>query len=199
MQPDHQDARPSAASPPRIVAVSGNVRRPSRTAAVVESVATEVAGRFATSPDLFDMVDAAGDILSALTPQSLSARGHHTIARVVAADILIVGSPIYRATYTGALKHLFDLIDYRALRGAVGIVALTGGTPLHALAAEQAMRNMMGFFGILPLPTAIFALDTDFDGTRPRGAELHDRIARAADEAAALTGGWSRPRLELAA
>lgn len=182
-----------------VVGVAGNVRRPSRTAALVTEIVDAIAAQADAAPDVFDMTEVGGDILSALTPPELTARGHAVISRVVAADILVIGSPIYRATYTGAIKHLFDLIDYRALRGAIGVVALTGGSAMHGLAAEQAVRNMMNFFQILPLPTAIFALDSDFDGERLRSVEVRERIARAADEAALLTRGWARPRFAQAA
>ena len=45
---------------------------------------------------------------------------------------MIVGTPVYRASYTGALKHLFDLMHYGPGRHAV-LLAATGGTRMHGL------------------------------------------------------------------
>lgn len=118
-----------------VVAIGGNVRRPSRTSALLTLVREAVVEATGATFTQFDMVEAAPSIMSTLRRDTLSVEGQHYVNLVEDADILLIGSPIYRASYTGALKHLLDLIDYRALRGAVGGIAITGGTPLHALAA----------------------------------------------------------------
>ncbi len=133
------------------------------------------------------MPDVASDLMGALTRDQLSTAGGALIDTVERADVLVIGSPIYRASYTGALKHLCDLLDYRALTGAVGVIAATGGTALHGLAAEHQFRPLLGFFGIVSAPTTVFALETDFVGTELINASIAERIERAADEAAALS------------
>src|SRR5262245_13055297 len=53
---------------------------------------------------------------------------------VVAADLLLVATPIYRATYSGLLKVFFDLLPADALAGSVAIPIGVGGSPGHQLA-----------------------------------------------------------------
>ena len=75
------------------------------------------------------------------------------IDKVIEADALIIGSPMYRATYTGMLKNVFDLIPNDALYGKpVGLIA-TGGSYHHFLAIEHALKPVIGFFQAYALPT----------------------------------------------
>lgn len=125
-------------------------------------------------------------ILTALMRDSLGAEGEAILRQIEQADVLVFGSPIYRASYTGAVKHLFDMVDYRVLRGLVVIPVATGRQPGHALALEHQFRPLFGFFGAVTTPTTIFATDADFDGTTPIGPGVLQAVERAADEAAQL-------------
>ncbi|TCL92344.1 MsuE subfamily FMN reductase [Rhizobium sp. PP-WC-2G-219] len=169
----------------KILGLSGNVKRPSRTAALVTAIvdAAEVRGqaRGAVSR-VIELVDAAPVLFRALRADQLDAEGQAIIDAVEAADVLVVGSPVYRASYTGALKHLFDLVDYRALAGKPVILAATGGTPLHGLMTEHQLRPLFGFFNALTLPTAIYATEADFTDHTITNPALRTRIERAVSE-----------------
>jgi len=163
-----------------IIGLSGNVKRPSRTASLVEAIITAVGSRFVVEGRTIELADAAPILFKALRSDQLDAEGR----AIEAADILVVGSPVYRASYTGALKHLFDLVDYRALTGKRVILAATGGTPLHGLMAEHQLRPLFGFFNALSLPTAIYATEVDFTEYVITNLAVHERIERAVSELA---------------
>ncbi len=167
-----------------IIGLSGNVKRPSRTASLVEAIVTAVGSRFAVEGQTIELVDAAPILFKALRSDQLDAEGRAIIDAVEAADILVVGSPVYRASYTGALKHLFDLVDYRALTGKRVILAATGGTPLHGLMPEHQLRPLFGFFNALSMPTAIYATEVDFTEYGITNLAVHERIERAVSELA---------------
>jgi FMN reductase len=79
------------------------------------------------------------------------------IDKVQAADALMIGTPMYRASYTGVLKNLFDIIPDDALMGKpVGLIA-TGGTDHHFLAIEHELKPVIGFFSGYPIPGAVYA------------------------------------------
>ena len=167
-----------------IIGLSGNVKRPSRTASLVEAIVTAVGSRFAVEGQTIELVDAAPILFKALRSDQLDAEGRAIIDAVEAADVLVVGSPVYRASYTGALKHLFDLVDYRALTGKRVILAATGGTPLHGLMTEHQLRPLFGFFNALTLPTSIYATETDFADYGITSPVVRERIERAVSELA---------------
>lgn len=165
----------------KIVGISGSVRRPSRTTALVQSILDGLGDLGAVT--LLELVDEAPHLFSSLTAATLSDRAAEVVHRVENADLLVVGSPVYRASYTGALKHLFDLVDYRALRGTPVVLAATGGTPLHGLMTEHQLRPLFGFFGARTISTAVYALDVDFDDYELTSQTVQERIDRAVTEA----------------
>jgi FMN reductase len=169
-----------------IIGLSGNVKRPSRTASLVETIVSTARDRLRAEGHVIELVDAAPVLFRALRSDQLDAEGRAIIDAVEAADVLVVGSPVYRASYTGALKHLFDLVDYRALTGKRVILAATGGTPLHGLMTEHQLRPLFGFFNALTLPTAVYATEADFADYGIVNAAVRDRIERAVSELAQI-------------
>jgi FMN reductase len=49
------------------------------------------------------------------------------------ADALVVLTPVYKGSYTGLLKHLFDFIDPAVLGGRPIVLTAIGGGQKHAL------------------------------------------------------------------
>jgi FMN reductase len=184
---------------PTLVAVSGNVRTPSRTASLVRLIQAEVESRLGTTGSFIEAVKAAPPLMAAMTRDDVGPSGSAVIRRIESADVLVIGSPIYRASYTGALKHVFDLVHNQSLIGSVAIIAATGGTPLHGLAVEHQFRPLLSYFGIVAAATTIYALESDFVGFELTSDAIRDRIARAADEAALLARSGLRQRRAAAA
>jgi FMN reductase len=181
----------------KILGISGSVKRPSRTAHLVERIGAAIAGAANVEVDYIDLADAAPVLFRALRADQLDKAGRAIIDAVEAADVLVVGSPVYRASYTGALKHLFDLVDFRALQGRRVILAATGGTPLHGLMLEHQFRPLFGFFG------AVYAVEADFTEYALSSPAVEARIKRAVAElfdllpAATRAAGDTHPALRL--
>ncbi|CUX68373.1 MULTISPECIES: FMN reductase [Agrobacterium] len=171
----------------KIIALSGNVKKPSRTASLVGIAADRLRQRIGGQVQSIELVDAAPVLFRALRADQLDTEGKAIIATVEDADVIVVGSPVYRASYSGALKHLFDLVDYRALAGKRVILIATGGTPLHGLMLEHQLRPLFGFFNALTVPTAIYALEADFTDYELTNPEVLERVDRAIEELAAIT------------
>lgn len=169
---------------PRIVGISGNVRTPSRTSALVAALLGEIEQRLGIESRHIDLAHSAPVIFRALRADLLDREGVDIVRAVENADILVVGSPVYRASYTGALKHLFDLVDYRSLTGKPVILAAAGGSPLHGLMPDHQLRPLLAFFKALPLSSPIYALESDFQNYAIANSELERRIAAAVDELA---------------
>jgi FMN reductase len=175
----------------RILGISGNVRAPSRTASLVEAILASIESRFGVQTRKIDLVDAAPILFRALRSDQLDDAGRELVQAVETADVLVVGSPVYRASYSGALKHLFDLVHFESLIGKPVILAATGGTPMHGLMTEHQLRPLFGFFKALTLPTAVYALESDFDAYAVRNPEITKRIDAAVRELDALFPGVS--------
>lgn len=84
------------------------------------------------------------------------------IDKFVETDALLLGTPMYRGTYTGLLKNMFDLIPNDALLGKpVGMIA-TGGSDHHYLALEHEMKPLLGFFYVHVIPGSVYANNSHY-------------------------------------
>ena len=78
-------------------------------------------------------------------------------------DAVILASPIYRASYTRALKNLLDWLPLEAMRDKpVGIVAM-GTSQYHYLAVDVPLRGALAWFGALVAPTSVYLAAADFE------------------------------------
>ena len=169
---------------PTIVGVSGSVTRPSRTTALVRKITQRIATRGDYDVRIVELADAAPHLFTALTPDRLAGQAREIVDTVEQADLLVVGTPVYRASMTGALKHLFDLVDHQQFVGKPVVLAATGGSLMHGLVTEHQLRPLFGFLNALTLPTTVYAVATDFEDYRVATAKIGERIERIADEAA---------------
>jgi FMN reductase len=106
---------------------------------------------------------------------------------VVAADAVVLVTPVYQASFSGLFKSFVDLIEEGRLSGKPVLLAATGGTERHSLAVEYALRPLAAHLGAVSVPTGVFAATGDLGG--PDAPRLAARIERAARELAALVHG----------
>lgn len=124
---------------PSIVVLVGNPQPASRTRLVAEEVGSQVAELLGA--DVEETIDLAhvADALFRFPDERVDA----LLARVAAADVLVVASPTYKATYTGLLKAFLDRYGAEGLAGVTAIPVLTIGGPGHALAVEHTLRPLL--------------------------------------------------------
>lgn len=167
-----------------VIGISGSASASSKTLAVVQAVLRQIGERTGARPQLISIAELAPD-LGIGSRDEASPRIEDALRRIETADLLIVGSPVYKGAYTGLLKHLIDLVDYRALQGVpVGLIALGGGEK-HALVVEHQLRPLFGFFSARTLPTGVFVTDRFVGETGvsdpATAARLDQLIAEAVD------------------
>ncbi len=98
------------------------------------------------------------------------------IDKIVEADAILVGTPMYRGTYTGLLKNVFDLIPNDALLGKpVGLIA-TGGSDHHYLAIEHELKPIMGFFLAHVLPGGVYANNEHYSNNDLVSEDILERL-----------------------
>ncbi|MDX8450200.1 FMN reductase [Mesorhizobium captivum] len=182
-------------SHPAIVGFSGNITRPSKTRAFVDLIVKDIATRHGLSSRTYDIDDVGPSLGAARWARDLDAEAQAILAQVIAADVLVVGSPTYKGSYTGLFKHFFDLIDPAALKGKPVLLTATGGGERHALIVEHQLRPLFGFFEAFALPTAVYASDKDFSDGVLRSEIILKRAAQAVDHVAVLLAPRSSARL----
>lgn len=165
-----------------IVGLAGSLSRPSKTRALVDLVTLRAAALVGASAATYDLTDLQPGLGAATTLDDIVGRPRSIVAALLAADALVVGSPVYKGSYTGLFKHLFDLIDPATLAGKPVLLTATGGGDKHALVIEHQLRPLFGFFEAATLPTGIYASGADFADGLPVSPTLLARVDRAVSQ-----------------
>lgn len=148
--------------------VVGNPKGKSRTLDAGRLVATKLTGR---PPDtVIDLVDLGPGIL-----EFGNAAVAQAIESVRRANVLIVASPTFKATYTGLLKVFLDQFPPDGLAGIVSFPLMLGAGPAHALAPELTLRPVLVELGAICPAVGLYLIDKSYDAD----ARLDAWIARA--------------------
>lgn len=167
----------------KIVGISGNISTPSRTQSLVENIVNNAAQKAHAKLTLIDIAKFAPELGSTVTYDNFPKVLSDAYQAIAEADLIVIGTPVYKASYTGLLKHFFDLLDPKKLTGKVAILAATGGTDQHALVLEYQLRPLASFFGVATAPTAIYARDNEFIDYRLNSDAIESRIDAAVNQA----------------
>ncbi len=173
----------------RIVGFSGNLTSPSKTRGFVEHIAGQAALSLGGAATVYDIADLGDSFPAARWPSQLDAQASAIIDALGQADLLVVGTPTFKGSYTGLFKHFFDLLDPQLLRGKPVILAATGGGDRHSLIVEHQLRPLFGFFEAFSLPTAIYVSDRDFTDGKLSNPLIDKRVAQAVSEAVRTVSG----------
>lgn len=100
-------------------------------------------------------------------------------ADLALAEGLIVATPIYKASFSGALKTLLDLLPERALEHKVVLPLASGGSVAHMLAVDYALKPVLNALKAQEVLQGVFASDTQithYDRQPELDALLSERI-----------------------
>jgi FMN reductase len=114
------------------------------------------------------------------------------LAWAQAARVLVIATPVYRATYSGLLKVFFDLLPHGALAGTIVIPIATGGSAAHQLALDHGLRPLVASLGGVTVATGVYASPDQFPGGQAEPSLLA-RVERAAGEAIELASPGRSP------
>ncbi len=67
----------------------------------------------------------------------------NVVNKLLKADMLMIGSPIYQASITGALKNLLDHLPENALKNKVVGIATLAGSDKHLMVAEHQLKPIL--------------------------------------------------------
>lgn len=133
----------------------GNPQPASRTLAVAEEVASQLAALTGAERDEpIDLAHVAKRIFD-YPSDEIDA----LLARVARPGFLVVATPTYKASYTGLLKSFLDRYGSNGLAGVTAIPVFTIGSPAHTLAVEHTLRPLLVELGA-SVPTRGLAFET---------------------------------------
>ena len=143
---------------PTAVAISGSPSRQSKSRRLLVHAVERLAGQ-GLETRIVDLCELPADDLLGRTR---TAAIDQALASVAAAPLLIVATPVYRASYSGLLKCFFDLLPLNALAGKVAIPIATGGSPAHSLVIDYALRPLLASVGARVVSAGTYGTDAQF-------------------------------------
>ncbi|GIN93389.1 NADPH-dependent FMN reductase [Siminovitchia terrae] len=88
---------------------------------------------------------------------------------------VIIGSPVYKAAYSGALKTLIDVLPQDAFKNKPVFPLMTGGSPAHLLAVEFSLKPLIASLKGHSLQ-GLYVLDSQIDKHLEGSPFLEDEI-----------------------
>ena len=110
-------------------------------------------------------------------------RVRHAIASVEDADLVLICTPIYKASYSGVLKAFLDLLPQNALRGKTVLPMATGGSVAHLLALDYALNPVLSALGARDILDPVFASDAQIAKHEVTGYAPLPEVAQRVDAA----------------
>ncbi|MFR9807216.1 NAD(P)H-dependent oxidoreductase [Pseudonocardia sp. RS010] len=149
----------------RVVVVVGNPKVGSRTTVAGRTAATAIVPSAAVST--VEVAELAAGLFAWGDPTVAAAK-----ATVLEADLLVVATPVYKASYTGLLKSFLDQFGRDELRALATVPLMVGAAPLHNLAVEEQLRPVLVEIGASCPTRGIYVLESAIEA-----GELETQLA----------------------
>lgn len=146
---------------PHVAAICGSLREESHTRTALDHALSEAADAGATT-DHIDLRNLDLPVYSADEREAGDA--NDLLRRVERADSVILGSPVYHASYSSALKNALDYCGFDQFEDTtVGLLAVAGGSfPVTALEHMRSVSRGVRAW-VLPHQVAIPKIRTQFE------------------------------------
>jgi len=164
-----------------ILLISGSPTAPSKSAALLDHAQRVIQSRGLSATTISVRDFPAEDLIHAKYD---SPAFEEFKAQIEKASGLIVATPIYKASYTGSLKALLDILPQTALRGKTILPLATGGSPAHLLAIDYALKPLLAVLGASDIQQGVYVTDAQFE-YNDDGFTLADELQTRFDESLA--------------
>jgi FMN reductase len=166
-----------------VVALNGSPSTSSKTHAVA-SRAVEFAGQG-------EVIDLGSLDANALLGRWSAPDVTAALEAITGAPVLLLATPVYRATFSGLLKVILDQLPPGALRGKACILTATGGSAHHSLVIDTALRPLIASLDGWSVPTSLYATGDDFDRDGTLNSEKSLLLEQAVEEARMIASAAS--------
>lgn len=161
--------------------VVGNPKPASRTAHAAALLAEALTGK---APDhVVDVVNLGPDLLAWEAPQVMEA-----VRLVSGAELIVVASPTFKASYTGLLKLFLD--QFATTEGMLGVVAvplMLGAGPAHAMAPDLLLKPVLAELGATCPAPGLYLSDKTYED----GAQIGKYVQAWGGVLLDAVAGWS--------
>ena len=148
---------------PTLLGIHGTVTNPGRLHQALESaLAAAAAHDSSITTELLHLGDHQISFADGRPPETYGDDTEKVFEQVTSADMYIIATPIFRASFTGALKNLLDHIPVEGMMGkACGLIGM-GATDHHYLTVDTQLRPVLAWFGAHLVPGQVYLKSQHF-------------------------------------
>ena len=152
--------------PETLLAIHGTVTRPGRLHRAIEAALSGLEGDQSVVTDILHLGDHRISFADGRPLSDYDDDTRVVVERVVAADMYLIATPVFRASFTGALKNLLDHVPVEGLNGkACGLIGM-GATDHHYLSIDSQLRPVLAWFGAHLVPGMVYLQSRHFEDGR---------------------------------
>lgn len=182
-------------SPTSLVIVLGSATPPGRLHRALTAAADRATDRHpGLAVTTIDLATLEIPYADGRPPAEASADTGRVVDAITAADAVVIASPTYRGSLTGALKNLIDHVPVPSLRDKPVAIAAMGASDHHFLGVDRHLRDILTFFGAATTPTSAYLTSRDFTDGAP-SADALTRLDGLVDTALVFAGRLGGERL----
>jgi len=176
----------------QVILIAGSPQKESRSSQVLSALGERLAAG-GVRTKRFGLSDFQAEDLLFARSEVPAVRAY--LEQIQAASAIVLATPVYKATYSGGLKVLLDLIPPDALRGKTVLTIATARVGRHFPGVQRALDDLYRFFEAgLAIP-AVYLLDEQVR-LEPHGLSYDPSAEAAVDKAAkALLHALARPNV----
>lgn len=142
-------------------------------------IACEGARKYIAEGLDIDIIDLYNDKVSILDGRELSEYTDDTeriVDLIQTGDVFLIGTPVYRGTYTGALKNLIDHAPLSTFENKpIGLLA-TGATAHHYLMIDHEMRAVLAWSNAYLLPGSVYVENRHYADGKISDSQVNERL-----------------------
>ncbi|MDB5108883.1 MAG: NADPH-dependent reductase [Candidatus Binatus sp.] len=156
----------------KLVAILGSVTPPGRFLKAMNAMIDSARDDHSLETRLINLADCRIAFADGRPAKDYDDDTERIVAEVTSANVVVLATPVYRGTMTGALKNLLDHLPVESLIGKpCGIVAM-GATNHHFLGVDWHLRDVLTWFGAFTAPTSVYLTSEDFHDGAPTAEAL---------------------------
>lgn len=107
----------------------------------------------------------------------------NVVNKILTADTLVIGTPIYQASITGVLKNLLDHLPVDAFKSKVTGIITTGAIKQHFLVSDYQLKPICSYLkGLVPAESVFVHEDSFDDINQIIDEDVTKRINKLAEE-----------------
>ena len=97
------------------------------------------------------------------------------------ADVWLVGTPIYNSFFSGAIKNIFEYVNYKLTAGKVAGMTILAAGDIGFIDVQTLLTQLLSYFRVIANPKAVYMTVNDIQDQAPT-EQAAERLREMADE-----------------